>query len=512
MSTSGLLHDDLLVRDDVVGEVGVHRGAHLGAARLDVGDEAQQRPAVVGLRETLALQQPAPLQLGIGVEEAVGGHQLDVRGVRPAAEQLLEDPRRRRLAHGHRAGHTDDEGHPRRAAPRGTRWWPGADRASPRRRSAAAARAGGRPPRPRRGRPGRRGRAGGRCRRGQAHRMVLAQPGPRAHGRDRRTAEGVGDGPRVGTRGHCVPGRACDVAMRARLPGPDRLPWSPCVESSDTSGRTPTARRSKSSWRGWPASSTAATTPPAWRWSPTAGSSATEKRAGKLENLGAARWKTRPAASTTGIGHTRWATHGGPTDGNAHPHRAARRQARDHPQRDHRELPRAEEGAPRRRASSSAAETDTEVAAHIVAALRRRRGPHRGDAPVVPARGRLHPPRRPRRRPGSSSGPGATRRWSSGSARARTSSARTSPRSSATPARDRARPGPDRHDHPDGHDIIDFDGNPAEGTAYEVTWDAAAAEKGGYDLFMEKEIASSRTPCRHPARAHRRDGRWSSTS
>jgi glutamine---fructose-6-phosphate transaminase (isomerizing) len=41
---------------------------------------------------------------------------------------------------------------------------------------------------------------------------------------------------------------------------------------------------------------------------------------------------------------------------------------------------------------------------------------------------------------------------------------------------------------PDGYEIVGFDGAPAEGKAYEVTWDAAAAEKGGYDTFMEKEI------------------------
>ncbi|MFC8304678.1 glutamine--fructose-6-phosphate transaminase (isomerizing) [Specibacter sp. NPDC057265] len=36
--------------------------------------------------------------------------------------------------------------------------------------------------------------------------------------------------------------------------------------------------------------------------------------------------------------------------------------------------------------------------------------------------------------------------------------------------------------------ITDFYGTPAQGREYLVNWDAAAAEKGGYDSFMEKEI------------------------
>ncbi|GAB3947305.1 glutamine--fructose-6-phosphate transaminase (isomerizing) [Corynebacterium tapiri] len=38
------------------------------------------------------------------------------------------------------------------------------------------------------------------------------------------------------------------------------------------------------------------------------------------------------------------------------------------------------------------------------------------------------------------------------------------------------------------YEIIDFSGNPAEGSPFTVTWDAAAAEKEGFDSFMDKEI------------------------
>ena len=102
-----------LARHDVVDQVRVHRRGHPRPARLDLGDEPQQRPAVVGLREPLAGHQPAPLQLRVRVQEPVGGHQLHPRVLRPARQQQRQQPRGRGLAHRHRPGHPDHERRPR---------------------------------------------------------------------------------------------------------------------------------------------------------------------------------------------------------------------------------------------------------------------------------------------------------------------------------------------------------------------------------------------------------------
>ena len=145
----GPVGDRRLPRHDVVGQVRVHRRRHPRPARLHLGDEPQQRPAVVGLREPLARHQPAPLQLRVRPQEPVGGHQRHPRVLRPARQQQLEQPRRRRLPHRHRARRPRSRTACAPAAPRGTSGTPGTAARSPARAASAAATAAGTPRAPR---------------------------------------------------------------------------------------------------------------------------------------------------------------------------------------------------------------------------------------------------------------------------------------------------------------------------------------------------------------------------
>jgi glucosamine--fructose-6-phosphate aminotransferase (isomerizing) len=216
-----------------------------------------------------------------------------------------------------------------------------------------------------------------------------------------------------------------------------------------------------------------------------------EKRAGKLENLRSALESREMAPSRTAIGHTRWATHGGPTDGNAHPHRGGEgdRLALIHNgiiENFH---------ALRKELMSEgfefSSETDTEVAAKLVgreydrlgdltqamlAVVGRLEGAFtllavHADSPGVVVGARRNSPLV------VGVGEGETYLGSDVAA-------------FIGYTRHAVELGQDQivTITPGGYEVIGFDGAPAEGKAYEVTWDAAAAEKGGYDTFMEKEI------------------------
>ena len=99
----------------------------------------------------------------------------------------------------------------------------------------------------------------------------------------------------------------------------------------------------------------------------TQGRLATRKRAGKLSILVEDIDKAPLGESHIGIGHTRWATHGAPTDGNAHPHLGG----------ESKKLSLIHNGIIENFAElksdlleagvSFASETDTEVAAHLIA-------------------------------------------------------------------------------------------------------------------------------------------------
>ncbi len=84
---------------------------------------------------------------------------------------------------------------------------------------------------------------------------------------------------------------------------------------------------------------------------------------GKLRNLETKLRVRSRSLGTSGIGHTRWATHGRPTENNAHPH-ATDRLAVVHNGiiENFRELRQELEG----NGAQFAAETDTEVVAHLV--------------------------------------------------------------------------------------------------------------------------------------------------
>jgi glucosamine--fructose-6-phosphate aminotransferase (isomerizing) len=216
------------------------------------------------------------------------------------------------------------------------------------------------------------------------------------------------------------------------------------------------------------------------------------KKAGKLANLESLIGQDPLPSSTTGIGHTRWATHGGPTDSNAHPHVSENgRIAVIHNGiiENFAEL-RDELTAVGVHLSS---ETDTEVVAHLLArelplaefdltvAMMRTCAllegaftllcldPHQPDV-VVGAR----------RNSPLVVGVGDGENFLASDVAAfveYTSEALELGQDQIVTLT------------PEGVSVIDFDGNPVIPLAFTIDWDASAAEKDGYELFMLKEIA-----------------------
>ncbi|MTB71972.1 glutamine--fructose-6-phosphate transaminase (isomerizing) [Arsenicicoccus cauae] len=213
------------------------------------------------------------------------------------------------------------------------------------------------------------------------------------------------------------------------------------------------------------------------------------KKAGKLVNLTTELEAHPLGAASTGIGHTRWATHGGPTDQNAHPHRGGEdlKVAVVHNgiiENFHAlKTQLVAEGAEFR------SETDTEVAAHLLARA------YDGDltAAMLDVVNRLegaftllavhadHPGTvvAARRNSPLVIGLGEGENFLGSDVAAfigYTKSAMEVDQDQLVVIT------------PDDVQVIGFDGTPAEGKRFEVTWDAEAAEKGGHASFMEKEI------------------------
>lgn len=223
------------------------------------------------------------------------------------------------------------------------------------------------------------------------------------------------------------------------------------------------------------------------------GQLASAKKAGKLVNLEKALVERPLPTGTTGIGHTRWATHGGPTDANAHPHADnAGRVAVVHNGI-------IENFAALRtelidRGHDLSSETDTEVVAHLLAeafsscgelaeSMRQVCGRLEGaftlvavhaDEPDVVVGARRNSP--------LVVGVGDGEAFLASDVAAFIAHTRSAIELGQDQVVELRR---------DGVSVTDFDGADARDDVreYHIDWDASAAEKGGYDYFMLKEIA-----------------------
>jgi glucosamine--fructose-6-phosphate aminotransferase (isomerizing) len=215
-----------------------------------------------------------------------------------------------------------------------------------------------------------------------------------------------------------------------------------------------------------------------------------EKRAGKLANLEGALPANLPTVHS-GIGHTRWATHGGPTDRNAHPHldnEGKLAVIHNGIIENYSELKEELE----KRGHTFESETDTESVAHLLselrkeckgdltaamrAAVKRLRGSFtllaiHADAPQTIVGVRRNSP--------LVAGLGDGENFLASDVAAFIDYTKRA-----------VELGQDEvvTINPDGIAICDLEGNALPLREYEITWDAAAAQKGGFAHFMLKEI------------------------
>jgi glucosamine--fructose-6-phosphate aminotransferase (isomerizing) len=216
------------------------------------------------------------------------------------------------------------------------------------------------------------------------------------------------------------------------------------------------------------------------------------KKAGKLANLESLLGTDPMPQSTTGIGHTRWATHGGPTDRNAHPHVSENgRVAVIHNGiiENFAELREELTAA----GVTLASETDTEVVAHLLSAVlpetdgdlaeamrqtcRRLEGAFTllavdAEQPDLVVGARRNSP--------LVVGVGDGENFMASDVAAFVDHTRQA-----------LELGQDQvvAITPDAIVVTDFAGEQVQPRSFTIDWDASAAEKGGYDLFMLKEIA-----------------------
>jgi len=232
------------------------------------------------------------------------------------------------------------------------------------------------------------------------------------------------------------------------------------------------------------------------------------KKAGRIENLDK-ELADRSFHGTAGMGHTRWATHGPPNDHNAHPHTdATGRVAVIHNGI-------IENFAELRHELESigvefASDTDTEVVAHLVARRLTERGEPLADAVRAVCR-RLHgaftllflDAEQPdvvvgaRRNSPLVLGVGDGEAFLGSDVAAFIEHTRDAVELGQNQIVEIRR---------DGYTITDFDGEPADGAPFHIDWDLAAAEKGGYDYFMLKEIQEQPTAVRDTLLGHHVDG------